>query len=372
MTTKPYTIPEANEMGTLKTGRIDASVHLLSNGHLVVYGGFRAGKAIGKIEQYNPSLNEWDPGVDIPTDKASRLITLEDGRLLTLGIKGYGVYDPLNLRWVEGKGSWTARIGYSATTLSDGRVLLVGGNLCSVENEFCGGDATNLVEIFDPREESLVLTATLPRPSAGHTATLMKDGRVLITGGVICKPGVSLCSSTSSSAELFDPSTNRWIPVNSMMRPREGHAAIVLNDGRILIVGGRTGDVYNPFNTDSEIYDSVANDWSLTSLMRYPRVLPRLRDIGDGRILVIGGVPNVPAVEGNYAESEIYDLQNGHWQSTVDKKFNGSVYGVFSAQSGTTLAVGFNKFCGGWIMTSVEVFDPQSDRWTDLPVLTGI
>src|SRR3989442_1491781 len=68
-----------------------------------------------------------------------------------------------------------------------------------------------------------------------HTATLLKDGRVLIAGGT------DVYGLPRASSELFDPKVNRWARAADMIHARARHAATLLSDGSVLVTGGETG-----------------------------------------------------------------------------------------------------------------------------------
>src|SRR3989442_14780873 len=68
-----------------------------------------------------------------------------------------------------------------------------------------------------------------------HTATLLKDGRVLIAGGT------DVHGVATAGCELFDPKANRWIRASNMIHARTAHAATLLADGNVLVIGGQNG-----------------------------------------------------------------------------------------------------------------------------------
>src|SRR5262245_29379580 len=80
---------------------------------------------------------------------------------------------------------------------------------------------------------ALVALPSMHEPRAAHTATTLLDGRVLIVGG--------LASNATASAELFDPTTRRFSATASLRTPRASHTATLLADGRVLIAGGYNG-----------------------------------------------------------------------------------------------------------------------------------
>src|SRR5262249_41767666 len=121
---------------------------------------------------------------------------------------------------------------HSATSLTNGKVLFAGG-----ASDPDGEHAESQATLYDPVSRIFKTTGNLLRARDSHTATLLKDGRVLITGGY---NGEGLDSTTGifSSAELYDRSTERFVAAGNMSRSREGHTATLLTDGGVLIVGG--------------------------------------------------------------------------------------------------------------------------------------
>src|SRR5947207_12662678 len=123
-----------------------------------------------------------------------------------------------------------ARSGHQATLLIDGRVLVTGGS----DDQ---GKAIGLAEVFNLASRAWSVAATNLVPRVGHAAVLLDDGRVLVVGGV---PSVSSCEPIGS-AEVYDPSTDRWSITSNIPVPvGRGTVAVSLKDGPVLISGGGT------------------------------------------------------------------------------------------------------------------------------------
>lgn len=166
--------------------------------------------------------------------------------------------------------SLVPRTQHTATRLADGRVLVAGG-----ANE---AGLLNSTEIFEPQTGLFSPGPRLQRARVGHSATLLENGSVLIAGG-----------QADGSAEIFDPSTGRSALLeNKMTALRRGLSAILLSDGNVLLVGGEAPGGHN---LDwAEIFDTRASRFAATAKpMMIPRAHPALRVLPDGKVQVIGG-----------------------------------------------------------------------------------
>ncbi len=100
-------------------------------------------------------------------------------------------------------------------------------------------------------------TRDMIAPHAFHTATLLPDGRVLVAGGLV---NDRLDGKVSAAAELFDPSSGKWIATRAMLGPRWGHTATLLPDGKVLVAGSYVNSS-DPL-ASAELYDPSTGRWT--------------------------------------------------------------------------------------------------------------
>ncbi|WNG62552.1 hypothetical protein F0U59_09495 [Archangium gephyra] len=131
-----------------------------------------------------------------------------------------------------------ARYGHTATPLTNGLVLVVGGTGAS------GALATAQLLYSDPRSLPRA-TGGLAQARVSLTATRLSNGKVLVVGG-------AGASGILSSAEVYDPAIGVWSGTGSLNQARRSHTATLLNDGRVLVVGGENGT--SPYLASAELY----------------------------------------------------------------------------------------------------------------------
>jgi Galactose oxidase, central domain/Kelch motif len=277
--------------------------------------------------------------------------TLADGRVLVLGgftsevqaAHSAEAYDPVAGRFRSLPRMITVRHSHTATRLPDGKVLIAGG--------YAEGSATVAkAELFDPATNTFTPTAPLQSARAGHVAVLLKNGKVLIAGGV--GPEWRFLSS----AELYDPATGRFAPVGDMTVARESHAAVRLQDGRVLIVGGHRGrraDI--TLYASAEVFDPADHRFRRVGEMQTRRHKHDAVLLADGRVLVTGGSDERDD-RGAYRSTEVFDPARGTFSPGSPLAFprykhNGS---------SVLLPTGTVLLAGG--AAEAEVFDPRSGR----------
>ncbi|HEX2030468.1 MAG TPA: PxKF domain-containing protein [Actinomycetota bacterium] len=304
----------------------------------------------------------WSPAGNLALPRYEHHATLlSDGRVLVTGgstavgntydTRAAEVYDPAANAWSSAGATANGRAGHVASALPDGRVLVAGG----VNANVCTSDTT--AEVYDPATNSWSFTGSLSAARYYATGTALPDGRVLVAGGG------NRCGTVFNSAEIYDPATGTWSTTGSMTTPREFHDAVALADGRVMVVGGVGPCCSFPALSSAQIYDPATGTWAATGSMATTRIHPSLAALPDGRVLATGGysgsgfgaVPNGPDVE-------VWDPSTGTWSATgsLSVPRSGSTLTVLA--DGGVLAVGGTD--GSTYHTSAETWDPGTGAWS--------
>ncbi|NOV22356.1 kelch-like protein [Cupriavidus necator] len=292
---------------------------------------------------------------------------------------------------VTARGSWVpeasmlqAKHYHSATLLTDGRVLAVGG--------IGAMGPTGAAALYDRNARTWTATGSLASARYEHTATRLQNGKVLVAGGAM------VVGTAIASAELYDPTTGTWSPAGSMAAPRLRHTATLLPDGKVLVIGGNQGMT---FEGSAELYDPALNTWTrLGTTLATPRTQHAATLLPDGAtVLVVGGISSrgmavlaeqfpingmgptvtVPFPGTSHVLAQSVLLANGKVLVVGDFAGPpqawlydpiGSVW-TPSAMSErrvlpalTLLADGRVLAAGGYGMASAEIYHPGADTWT--------
>ena len=234
--------------GSLKTGlpgRRHHTTTLLQNGDSLITGGHNYCCIMAAAEPYNSSTGTFSPTGSLAPNRYEHTATLlRDGNTIIIGgnARQIGVtasaeiYD-LSTRTFTFTGSMTkGRADHTATLLSDGRVLVIGGLDASAE-------------LYEPTIETFTLTGSMTTRRAGHTATLLPNGKILVAGGWSSR---DTTERALASVELYHPATSTFTPTGSLATGRGMHTATLLQDGKVLITGGASSSI---FFASSELYD---------------------------------------------------------------------------------------------------------------------
>lgn len=194
--------------------------------------------------------------------------------------------------WTSGgKMPGEPKLAHTMTTMANGRDILVAGG--AIDTGIRVGheelhDVVSTADLFDAASVEWIPAAPLSRPRAWHKAALLEDGRVLVAGGRDTNPGAMM--PPLSSAELFDPVTKHWTPAARMRDARWQFDMARLPDGRVIVAGGSSAS--GPLRS-VEIYDPAADVWVEAPPMRDPRASAVLAVLSDGIYVAGGDVPGL-------------------------------------------------------------------------------
>jgi N-acetylneuraminic acid mutarotase len=302
----------------------------------------------------------WFPAASMSTGRIVHTATLlANGKVLVTGgytdddvgrpVASVELYDPASGRWSAAASMSTVRTTHTATLLANGKVLVTGGNTTSR-----GG--TTSAELYDPISNTWSAAASMVVARAGHTATLLASGKVLVTGG-------DGASSFLASAEQYDPVSDRWSAVADMSRARVAHTATLLEDGKVLVAGG-----YAPgtgYWAEAELYDPVSATWSPAASMSTARFAHTATLLASGKVLVIAGGGDDNA-QSPTAVVELYDPAQDSWSAAPSASVPRNSHAATLLADGTVLVTG--GYGGDFRATgSSELYDPVSRRWAPAP-----
>jgi YD repeat-containing protein len=249
-------------------GRDQFGMVTLRNGHAFAFAGCAGGcsgpNILGQFishvgasaESYDFVSNTWTTAGSLNIARgnfgngnfAQSAVRLMDGRLLACNGSDGGstsyttceIYDPVANKWTN-----TGAIGEVGAHQF---VLLANSLVLTIKNDGIGA------MLFDPTSSTWQTTGSLPSARTGGVLTLLSDGRVLL--------------SSSLGADIYDPTTGTWSSTGSLA-PRNGHIALLLDDGRVLVAGGANGVALS----SAEIFDPGTGTWSTTASMSQARYL---------------------------------------------------------------------------------------------------
>lgn len=276
----------------LATARNDHTATLLPNGNVLVLGGLNSTATdLSSGELYNPATG-WTQLLGILQHARSyhTATLLNTGKILVVGgavNNSAELYDPaastVAATLTSSDLSATGRYSHSATLLAsgvpatNGKVLVVGG--------FDGITALASSELYDAAGSGVASATSLTTGRYLHSATMLQDGRVLVVGGI------DPMSHELASAELYDPNLGTWSSAGNLTTARFGHTATLMPNGKVLVMGGSNAS--NPDLSSAELYDPATNTWSSTANLQTGRhvysstLLP-----ASGVVLVVGGIGN--------------------------------------------------------------------------------
>lgn len=343
--------------GSMMTPRVWHTAALLANGEVLVAGGVNNAGFPGTAEIYNPATATFAQTTGNPTAMraSATATTLVSGKVLLVGggspdgidvLSTAELYNPATGTFSATHGSMAdGRVYGTATLLNDGTVLVTGGL------DTAGGASGTPVataEIYDPVADSFTSTGPMTTGRFFHTATLLQNGMVLITGGL--NNGQPLMT-----AELYNPATKKFTTAGSMTMARMGHTATLLGgSGNVLIAGGANTYFGGAATNLSELYDPSSGVFSATQAMTSPRSAHTATLLPNGQVLIAGGASAFYTGGPSYSLSsaELFDPVTGSFAATADMTAVRESHTATLLNTGEVLVVGGSNGTLGYSTTT--------------------
>lgn len=344
-----------SQTGNMILPRSKHTATLLPDGTVLVAGGLTG--SLGDIvttasaEIYHPDAGTWSLTNSMSTPRSRFTATLlSNGKVLVAGGSNTGfatasseLYDFQTGLWIPTGDMHIPRLYHTATLLSDGQVLVTGGQSAGDGND---NFVEKTAEIYDPNTGTWTVVDQLSKARYGHTATLLPDGTVLIVGGA--GPRGDLVYTVR--AEVFDLHSGLWKNVDSITTPRGFHTAVLLNSGNVLVAGGLTLPANRPNRTiTAELFQTSSSKWTSIGSMSVPRSAAAYGGtlLSDGRFFIAGGRTDT---------AEIYNPNPGTWELVSNLAVSRSFHTVTLLSSGTILVTGGENQDG--FVAIAEIYSP--------------
>jgi N-acetylneuraminic acid mutarotase len=338
--------------GNLTTIREEPAVIKLAGDQVIIIGGSPSGST-AKVEIYDAATNTWTTKTDLNVGRRNMAaILLSDGRVLIAAgtasngaiLKSLEIYSPL-------ANTWTTVSEELAVGRITGHLLFDVGGVIHVIFGTDGGSVEKYNVAANTWDHGLINPRVVRILGAN---VKLADGRVMAIAGF---DG----SSFLNSVDIYHPATNSWQTAASASQARLGARAVLLKDGRVLLVGGLDINSGGALIGPTEIYDAVTDTWSVGPTLNVPAVDLEAVVLKDGRIMVYGGVDSILSDDNPRSRIEIFDPENPGlgWvlmTSTLNITFSYPQHHVLDE----------NRV---WILSGSDIwyFDPIQDQVTILP-----
>lgn len=315
--------------GNTAVARMWHSSQMLSNGKVVVFGGYN-GNAQSPVhyssaEIYNNGTWSYTGAMNEQRYKVSSAL-LSNGNILAIGgtdanlneTSSCEIYNATSGTWSYTDSMANVRSNAKVVTLNNGKILVAGGQY------------TATCELYDQSTNTWSTTGTMNgNRYDGFALTKLPDGRVLATGG-----------NNTNTAEIYDPSTGQWTNVTATMTTNhQYHQSILMSNNKVLIAGG-------DMTLSSEIYDPVAGTFTAAgNLLHYISNCPMV-NLSNGKVLVFG-IGTLFSMDREALQ--VFNPVANQWYlagPVPSSIFTAAVYTVHQLQSGNILYVDGNFTTG--------------------------
>jgi len=348
--------------GSMHAAHTEGKATLLQNGQVLVSGANSGGGApeLPSPELYNPATGAWTVTgqMNTPrTDAATAL--LQNGQVLAAGGSGGGsfplasaeLYNPATGTWSVTGSMHQGRSGVagagdpSATLLRDGQVLIAGG-------EDANFNRLTSAELYNPATGKFTPTGNMNFAREGQSATLLANGQVLIAGG----------TGATAAAELYNPATEKFTATGSMAAARGGNVATLLPGGDVLVTQGSAAGLF------AERYHPATGQWSNASTGLHTCISTQECQanstatlLGTGNVLVAGGFVGLISNPQTTAGAMLYHPDTNTWTTTGNMTTGRENHTATLLQDGQVLMAGGTLFDHPHVLqflASAELYTP--------------
>ncbi|RKH89847.1 hypothetical protein D7Y21_09040 [Corallococcus sp. AB045] len=250
------------------------------------------------------------------------------------------------------------RTSFALTLLQDGKVLVTGG--FGFNNSSGTNGSLSSVERYDPATGLFSLVSSMANGRNGHTATLLQDGRVLVVGGYVSSPS----SGVTKTVELYNPATGTWSNGAPTLMAHSRHTATLLQDGRVLIAAGTDAITSTTHGTSvCELYNPTTNSWSWCSSLPQVRVEHTATRLLNGKVLLTGGAEYDSNGLSTPMHPVEYDPSTNTWTTRTSPFVSRLRHQAFLLANGSVLLTGGIPIMGG-TFNEAELYDPATNTWS--------
>jgi hypothetical protein len=335
--------------GRMNQARTYFTATVLNNGEVLVVGGTYRGTfvqyGLTSAELYNPSTGTFTTTGSLHTGRYGHLAALlSNGKVLIAGgqnstsgaLSSAELYDPSTGTFTA-TGNMLAAGGNSATPLGNGKVLIVDSS---------NTDPTG-AELYDPSTGTFTATGSVHISRGGASATLLGNGEVLVAGGYNTTTGYL------TSAELYNPITGAFsLTAGSLHTARAGQSATVLANGEVLLAAGQNSNTQNyGYLGGAELYNPSTGKFTTTGSLNTPRFLHQAVLLPSGEVLIVAGNHF-----GSLSSAELYNPSTGKFTNAAS--LNAARQGQQSVllTNGELLTVGGYENLGRLWLASAELY----------------
>ena len=283
------------------------------------------------------------------------LLVLSNGNLIAAGGKEVGmqaqsgnfnrtveIFDPIKGEWTFTGEMKEERMSPVLFELPDGNVMVVGG---------LSGARDPLIstEILDSNTGIFSMGPEMVRSHNEMASVTLNDGRFMVIGGSSYDEDIGFQVALSKETEIFNPESGTWTETAPMSEKRANHSALVLDDGKVIVIGG--GKTDGPYLKSIEIYDPNTDTWKFGAEMTKGRVAHTATILSDGKVLVVGG-------KGKLTLAEVYDPDTDTWTLAGETNKSRGDHAALLLADGSVLVTG-----GIGYLTEAELFDSSTLTW---------